>query len=32
VTCQTVLITITQTIQITIVAETPCTKSDRDSD
>jgi hypothetical protein len=31
VTCQTVLITITQTINITIVAETPC-KQERDSD
>ena len=33
VTCQTVLITITQTIQITIVQETPCTtKEERDND
>jgi hypothetical protein len=32
VTCQTVLITITQTINITIVQETPCTKQERDSD
>jgi hypothetical protein len=31
VTCQTVLITITQTINITIVQETPC-KSGRDDD
>jgi hypothetical protein len=31
VTCQTVLITITQTINITIVAETPC-KQERDTD
>jgi len=32
-TCQTVLITITQTIQITIVQETPCTtKEERDND
>jgi hypothetical protein len=31
VTCQTVLITITQTINITIVAETPC-KHERDTD
>src|SRR6266851_2123037 len=32
VTCQTVLITITQTINITIVAEAPCTKDERDTD
>src|ERR1700694_4714909 len=34
VTCQTVLITITETIQITIVQETPCptTKQEHDSD
>jgi hypothetical protein len=32
VTCQTVLITITQTINITIVQETPCTKQERDND
>lgn len=32
VTCETVLITITQTINITIIAETPCTKQERDND
>jgi len=32
VTCQTVLITITETINITIVQETPCTKDERDTD
>jgi hypothetical protein len=32
VTCQTVVITITETIQITIVQETPGCKSDRDTD
>jgi hypothetical protein len=32
VTCQTVLITITQTINITIVQEAPCTKDERDTD
>lgn len=32
VTCETVLITITQTINITIIAETPCTKQERDKD
>ena len=32
VTCQTVLITITQTINITVITETPCTKQERDND
>lgn len=34
VTCQTVMITITETIQITIIQETPapCTKDERDTD
>jgi hypothetical protein len=34
VTCQTVLITITETIQITIIQTTPvpCTKDERDTD
>ena len=32
VTCQTVLITITQTIQITVIQETPCAPHERDDD
>lgn len=32
VTCQTVLITITQTINITLIQGSPCTKSERDDD